>query len=143
VAEGKSKTGLYIGLGCGGLLLLGACCGGIGYFIYAQTDEPAQAAHGFFADLRTGNHQQALQRMSGTYQSTHPLPTFQQNVQQIPALTQHTDVTFSNRSIQNQTAEVSGTLTTAEGSVPVTVSLSQVGEYWYIDTVMVQGQTLQ
>ena len=26
---------------------------------------------------------------------------------------------------------------------PVTVTLSRAGEYWYIDSVMVQGQTLQ
>jgi len=143
MAEGN-KVLKIVGIGCGLLVLLSAC--GIGaclLFVKGQTDAPASASHAFFADLRTGNYQQALQRMNTTYQSTHPLPTFQQSVAQIPALTQQTDSTFANRSVSNQTATMSGTLTSPSGDVPVTVTLSQVGEYWYIDSVMVQGTTLQ
>ena len=142
MAEGK-KVGMWVGIGCGLLLLIGACCGGIGYFVYAQTDAPAQAGHAFFKDLREGNYQQAHQRMSTTYQSTRPLAVFQQNVQAIPALSQSTDSSFSNRQISNGVATLEGTLTTAGGVVPISVQLSQVGEYWYIDSVTVQGIGLQ
>ncbi|MEM9192156.1 MAG: hypothetical protein AAGF12_23490 [Myxococcota bacterium] len=139
----SNKVLKWVGIGCGVVVLLGAC--GIGACVLVlkgATDGPANAAHAFFGDLRSSNYQQALQRMSASYQATHPLPTFQTNVQQIPALTTQTDSTFTNRSISNNTATVSGNLTTAQGDVPVTVNLSKVGDHWYIDSVMVQGQNL-
>ncbi len=142
MAEGN-KALKWIGIGCGVLFLLAAC--GIGacvLVIKTTSDAPAGAAHGFFADLRTGNYQSALQRTNGAYQSSHTLESFQQSVAALPALMQQTDVTLSSRSVNNGTATMSGNLTTPGGDVPVTVTLSQVGEFWYIDSVMVQGQTL-
>jgi len=142
MAEGN-KALKWIGIGCGIFLLLGLCTGG-GVFLMCQSQlgPPVDASASFFADIRRSDYQQALSRMNGTYQGTHPLPTFQQNVQQIPALTQQTGATFNNTSVNNDVATVSGSLSTPNGDVPVTVTLSKSGEHWYIDSVMVQGQTL-
>lgn len=143
MADNK-KVGKYVAIGCGVALLLGCCIGGIGLAVCNNAlSGPADAAHGFFNDLRMGNHQQALTRMNGAYQATHDLTRFQQSVSAIPALTAQSDATFSNRSVVNSGAEVSGTLTTPSGSIPVTVNLTKIGEHWYIDLITVQGQTLQ
>jgi hypothetical protein len=142
MAEGN-KALKWIGIGCGLFLLLGLCAGGgVALMCQSQLGPPVDASASFFADVRRGNYQQALSRMNGNYQTTHPLPTFQQNVQQIPALTQQTGASFNSTSVNNDVATVSGNLTTPTGDVPVTVTLSQVGGAWYIDSVMVQGQTL-
>lgn len=143
MAEGN-KALKWVGIGCLVLFLFGAC--GIGacvFFIKGMTDAPAGQAHGFLADLRTGNYPNALQRMNGSYQATHPLETFQQSVAVIPTLTQSTDATLSERNVSNGVGTMSGHLTTPSGDVPITITLSQAGDHWYIDSVVVQGQTLQ
>ncbi len=141
MAEGN-KTLKWVGIGCGLFVMLGLCATGAVLLIVQSASGPVDATASFFADLRGGNHAQALQRMNGNYQSTHPLPTFQQNVAAIPSLVQQTGASFNSTSVNNNVGTVSGNLSTPTGDVPVTVTLSQVGEYWYIDSVMVQGQTL-
>jgi hypothetical protein len=143
MAEGN-KALKWVGIGCLVLFLFGAC--GIGacvFIIKGMTDAPAGQAHGFLADLRTGNYPTALQRMNGGYQSTHALEAFQQSVAAIPSLTQSTDATLDDRNVSGSGATMSGHLTTPSGDVPITITLSQAGEHWYIDSVVVQGQTLQ
>ena len=145
MAKGKGGAGKWIAIGCAAFVLLGGCCGA-GIFLFMNqmfNSEPAQMARGFFGNVRRGEYDQALLRMNAQYQSTHALPTFQQNVQQLPSLAQQTDATFSSVNISGGTATISGTLTTPSGDAPVDVTLSQQGAYWYIDTVVVQGQLLQ
>ena len=147
----KSNTLKYLAIGCVGLVLLIGCAfggcmlmgGGAAVGVLGAVAAPAQQTKGFFADLRASNHQGALARMSPAYQAAHPLATFQQSVASIPALTQQTDDTISNRSISNAMATMSGSLTTPEGSVPVQVMLTQVGAAWQIDSVVVGGVPLQ
>ncbi len=144
MAQGKGGAGKWIAIGCVGFLLLGGCCGiGAWLFWKTQMDPPASMARGFFGNLRRGEYDQALARMNGQYQSTHPLPTFQQNVQQMPALTQQTDFSADGVDISGEIATVSGSVETAQGGQPVTVMLSKQGEHWYIDSVMVSGTLLQ
>lgn len=146
--SGQNNTLKIVGITCAVITILGVCGVGAcfamgGAAIWGATDAPAKAAHGFFQDLRTGNHQAALQRTNSHYQSTHDLAQFQTNVGAIAALTQQSDSSFSSRNISVGTANLGGTLTTPAGDVPVSVTLSQVGEFWYIDTVTVQGVLLQ
>jgi hypothetical protein len=145
---GQNNTLKIVGITCGVIVALGVCGVGAclamgGAAVWGATDAPAKAAHAFFRDLRTGNHQSALSRMSAHYQSTHDVATFQLNVSTIPALTQQTDSTFASRNITPGSANLTGSLTTASGEAPVVVILSQVGEHWYIDSVTVQGTVLQ
>lgn len=147
----KSNTLKYVAIGCVGLVLLIGCAfggcllmgGGAAVTALGAVSAPAEQTKGFFADLRGRNYQGALSRMSPTYQASHPLATFQQSVDTMPALTQQTDDTISNRSVTNGLATMSGSLTTPGGSVPVTVTLTQSGAAWQIDAVVVGGAPLQ
>jgi hypothetical protein len=92
--EGKSNVGLYIGIGCGVLLLLACCGGGIGYYFLKEGvgafQAPSRYTAGFFEDIRNHSNATALQRMDGAYQGSHDLSAFDQAVQAMPALQQHT-----------------------------------------------------
>ncbi|MFT5354204.1 MAG: hypothetical protein ACI9KE_001407 [Polyangiales bacterium] len=141
----ETKTVLkWVGMGCGTLALLtvmgiGACV----FFIKGATDAPADRSHEFFAHMRSGQQAQALAMMTPEYQATHPLPNFQQAVALLPPIAMQADSTFSNRSVNNSSATMSGFLTTPQGNVPVTVTLNQRVDVWYITSVMVAGQPLQ
>lgn len=143
----KSSPWKWIGIGCGVIVLIGVCIFGACTLcaggIWQATDAPAQAAHGFFADARAQNWQNAYQRMSPSYQSTHTAQTLQAAASQIPAITQQTDSTFTNRQVQNATANLDGHLTTPSGPAPVNVTLSNQGGVWYIDSITVSGMPLQ
>jgi hypothetical protein len=144
MAEGKGGALKWIGLGCGVFLLVAACGVGAAFFACQSLFEaPEGQARGFFADLRAGNYQDALRRTNAPYQSTHTVEAFQLAVSHIPVATQQTDVSFSSRDVNGDTATMIGDLDTPEGAVPVTVTLSRAGEHWYIDSVSVQGQLLQ
>lgn len=143
----KSNTLKYLGIGCVVVVLLGACgIGGCivlgGGAVMGAVAAPAEQTKSFFRDVRARSYQSALSRMSPAYQASHPVATFQQSVEGIPALTQQTDDTISSRSVNNSTATMSGTLTTPTGEVPVTVTLTQNGATWQIDSVVVNGTPL-
>lgn len=140
----KNRTLLYVGIGCGLIVLLATCgVGGCLLFIKSQTDAPANMSHSFFKDVRTGNYQNAFSRMSHSYQQTHTLEQFQQGLAAVPALTQQTEATLTSRNVNDPTATMAGTLSTPSGDVPVSVQLEKNGEHWYIVSVTAGGATLQ
>jgi hypothetical protein len=143
----NQKIVKYVGIGCGVVLLLGCCIGGGAYFACAKfagaLGAPKGQATGFFYDMREGRPEAALQRMSGAYQASHDLARFQQATMTIPAIATQTDTTFNNIQINGGGATVSGTLTTPNGPQPVTVTLSNLGENWYIDSITIGGVPLQ
>lgn len=134
----------YVGIGCGAVLLLSCCIGGVGMYACDNAlSGPADAAKGFFVDMREGRPEAALARMDGAYQNSHDLSTFQQATSAIPAITSQTDTTFNNRQINNSTGVVSGHLTTPMGDQPVQVTLTKVGDFWYINSIVVANVPLQ
>jgi hypothetical protein len=144
MAEGQGSAVKWIALGCGLFVLVGAC--GIGAALVAFgniEDAPQGQARGFFVDLRAGRYQDALARTNAVYQSTHTVEGFSASVAAIPAATQQTDVQFTNNTVTGTSANMGGNLITPSGAVPITVALSRVGEHWYIDAVVVEGQPLQ
>jgi hypothetical protein len=142
-----NSTLKWIGIGCGVLVVLGLCIGGIVAVIATTalqaTEAPADAARGFFADLRGNDFDSALRRTGAAYQALHDVNTFRASVAQQPALTTQTDVTFTSRRVDNASATMSGNLSTPSGDIPVTVTLTQAGEHWYVESVTVQGQPLR
>jgi hypothetical protein len=144
--EGKSNVGLWIGIGCGVLLMLACCGGGVAYYVFKEGmgafTAPQRHSIGFFEDIRNHGNANALRRMDGVYQSTHDLAAFDQAVASIPALQQHTNASFSSFNIQNDVATVAGSLDTPQGPVPVEVLLVKGGEFWYLSRVTVGGQVL-
>ena len=141
----ETKTILkWVGIGCGGMVLLAAL--GVAsclFFIKGVTDEPADRSHQFFAHLRANDLVQAHAMMSPEYQATHPLPKFQQSVALLPPLVMQADSTLTNRSVSNGSATMGGFLTTPQGNVPVSVTLSHRADVWYITSVTLAGQMLQ
>ena len=134
----------YVGIGCGAVLLLSCCLGGIGMYACGNAlSGPKGAATGFFKDVREGRPEAALARMDAAYQNSHDLATFQQATAAIPAIASQTDTTFSNIQISNSTGTVSGTLTTPAGDQPVQVTLTKAGDYWYIDSIVVANVPMQ
>jgi hypothetical protein len=115
---------------------IGTCSGAI----YLGTKAPADATHAFFADLRAGNAAGAFARTSPEFQAAHP--NFAGSLAAVPVLVQHTDATISSRNVNNFNAEMSGTLTTPAGAVPVQVSLVSGPQGWVITGVAVNGVPL-
>lgn len=149
--SGGSNTWKYVGIGCGVAALLSICavggcfaCGAAGIGgIVAATEAPATASHGFFSDVRGHDLAHAYGRMSDTYRATHPAAAFEAAVVGTPGLSEHTDATFNNRSINGGTATLSGTLDSPSGALPVSVVLHDAGGgTWQIDSVTVSGRPL-
>lgn len=138
----KNKTLMYVGIGCSVLAVLALACGGGFYACWSKLAEAKPYAHAFLADLREANYPSALQRMDGPYQSRHNVQSFQGAVAQVPALTTHTDATMNNFNTINGVTTVTGSLTTATGSVPIQLVMTKLEENWYIQSVTVNGQPL-
>ncbi|MCS6798530.1 MAG: hypothetical protein NZ898_08365 [Myxococcota bacterium] len=127
----------WIGIGCGIAGLL-ACLGVGGCLacVYFATKGPADVAHGFLADLRSGNDVGAWQRMSPAYRASHSLDAFRAQIAMTPGLREHTDATLGSRSIDMvRGADIGGTLHTPQGDVPVRFQLGLVDGSWFIDRV--------
>ena len=131
----RSGSYRWLALGCGALILISVCgIVGVVLLIESNVSEPANAARGFFLDVRARNSAQALQRMSPTYQSTHDLSRFQIDVAAIPALATHQEETILTNDIDGRTATIEATLATPNGPTPVTVTLTPLGDHWYVES---------
>ena len=131
------RSGAYrwIALGCGGLIVVSVCAiVGLVLIIQGSATEPANAARGFFADVRARNYAQALQRMSPSYQSTHDVSRFQTDIAAVPALSMHTDESILQNDVGSTTATIEATLDTATGPTPVTITLTKIGDHWYVES---------
>ena len=88
----------------------------------------------------------AYQRCSASYRARVPREDFAVLVSRHPALAHNTDSTFASRSIQNDTARISGTLTGSGGEKePVAYGLVKEGGGWKIVSIrfeMEEGEKL-
>lgn len=150
--DGEGNNTLkYVGIGCAVLALLGLCgigscltCAGAGVGgIMMAVEAPAEAAHGFLRDVRSGNPAGAYARTSPAFRAAHPEAEFAARLAAMPALTSATDATLSNRNVHGSTATMAGTLDGPSGPVGnVSIELSSVGDAWSIDAVTVDGMPL-
>jgi hypothetical protein len=145
----NSNTLKYVGIGCGIAALLGLCgvgacaaCAGAGIGgVMVAVEAPAEQAHGFLRDARTGNPSAAYARMNSTYRSLHGEAEFAARLAAFPALTSATDATLSSRNVNGPTATMRGTLDGASGSLgTVSIELVSEGELWSITAIDVNGQ---
>lgn len=106
----------WIGLGCTGCLtvtvLFAALIGG---GIYFMSQGPVQAVRAQLGEIRNGNLDAAYARFSEAGRAQLSREQFELLVDVHPGLKDNTDSTFLNRSIQNDTATLSGTLTALGG----------------------------
>lgn len=126
-----------IGIGCLVFAILGGLCG-VGCWMFCQQvtggKDDAQA---FLAEIRAGDYAAAHRRMAPHYQQTHDVNAFQQAVMTFPALTSHTDATFTSFQVRNGVHDLSGTLTTPTGPIPITVVLGGGGGTYAVTGLVV------
>ena len=123
--------------GCGGcvllvILLFAALGGGVFY----ATRGPVEAARAQLDDIRAGRLDAAYDRFSASYRARLSREQFAELVAKHPALKNNADSTFTNRSIENDTARVSGSLTGSGGEKePVAYGLVKEGGGWKIASI--------
>lgn len=131
----KPKRGplVWILVGCFGLLILGgAGIGGIVYLVYSMTKPPADATHAFFDKINAGDLDTAYANASAGFRASVTPEDFRSMFKGMRV----SDVTLSQRNIQNNVATMSGTVTVeGEGSMSLTVELVQNGEAWEVEAI--------
>jgi hypothetical protein len=100
---------------------------------------PVAAAQAQLDEIRKGNLAAAYARTTVSYQAAHPLSAFAAFVERHPALKSNTDVAFTSRSVEDDTAKLSGTLTHSSGTESVVYSLVEQEGAWKISGLAVGG----
>lgn len=144
MAEGN-KVYLFLGIGCGVLLLLLGCCAGGGYLAYRSVAASLPFAQAFVHDVQGGDYASALQRMDGTCQSQWTADQLRQQIeQQMPELPASNEfqVTGMNGENTNWTvdAAVWGDST---GRQDIVLTLRGEGDHYYVQRVQTPTATIQ
>ena len=121
-------------------MLLGI--GLIGGAAFYMTGDAVAVVRAQLKDLRGGDVDGAYARLSQSYRARMSRPAFEAFVSRHPGLKENSDSTFWNRSVKNQTAELSGLLSAASGTRErVTYQLVKEGGTWKISGIEVDGDT--
>jgi len=122
----------WLGIGCGGLVLL-AIVGGTGIFFLVRslTTGPEAVAREFCAAAASGDYARAHDYFSAPLKESQPLEAFTASVQSTPSLFDIVDTSFTERSIGLAGAKLTGTATLRAGTtVPASFTLAKEGELW-------------
>ena len=124
----------YVGIGCGGLLLLLVAFVAITYFAVTRlTAEPERVAREFLAATAAGDYARAHGHFSAPLKEAQPLDVFTAAVRSRPSLFDVADTSFSSRSIDTSVAKLEGTVTLKAGTeVPASFSLVQENGRWVL-----------
>ena len=140
----KGRGPIFWGLTgcCGCLLLVLLGIGLIGGAAFYMTGDAVAVVRAQLKDLRGGDVDGAYARLSQSYRARMSRPAFEAFVSRHPGLKENSDSTFWNRSVKNQTAELSGLLSAASGTRErVTYQLVKEGGTWKISGIEVDGDT--
>ena len=140
--EGGSNTWRYVGIGCGIAALIGACvvgscfaCAGAGIGAgMVAFEAPVETTRTFMTAVRANDSATAYAQMSTAYTLTHSQADFETALTSVPELAASTEQSISQRSIQQGSAVMGGTLEGPMGG-RFEVTLHQEGEAWKIDDV--------
>jgi len=128
---------LWVGIGCGGcllsvILLFAVIGGGVFYF----TQGAAQGVEDHLEALRSGEHDAAYEMLSESYRARLTPEDFARMLIEHPSLAANQSSSFSSRSVDNDTARLSGTLTSETGGVePVVFELVKELGAWHISDI--------
>ncbi len=129
-----------VGITCLVFVILGGLCG-VGCWMFCQSVTAGKDdAHAFLAEIRAGNYTAAHGRMAPHYQTTHDVNAFQAAVATFPELTSHTDATFNNFQVNNGVHNISGSLATPTGPVPITIVLTGGAGTYGITGLVINGR---
>jgi len=127
---------------CGCLLLLLIGIGLIGGAAYFMTGDAVAAARSQLHELKSGDIDAAYARLSSSAQARMSKAAFEAFVSRHPGLRENTDSTFWSRSVKNDTATLSGLLTSASGTRErVSYELVKEGGTWKISSIDVEGDS--
>ena len=138
--KGKSPF-FWIAAGCSGcllmvLLLVGVIAGGAFYMTSGATD----VVRAQLEDLRAGRTEAAYDKLSAEYRASVSREAFAAFVARHPALKDNADSTFMSRSVNNNRAQISGSLKAGSGATEsVAYRLSKEGGQWVIEDIEVEG----
>jgi Domain of unknown function (DUF4864) len=134
-APQKSNVGKIV-LACGGCLVLF-----VGFFVvvgggaYQLTKGAADATHAHVQKVRDGDVKGAYEDLSQSLKDLNTVEQFEAFVAEHPRTYKSTDMTLNNRNVNNNEAQVSGTVTGPEGDAAVTFTLHQDGEVWRVSGI--------
>jgi hypothetical protein len=138
--KGRSPV-FWIATGCSGCLVLvvafvGLIVGGV----YFATQAPAAAVRRHLEDLKAGKVDAVYEATSESFKAARDLRAFKRMVSRHPGLNAYADSTFLQRSVDNDVATLSGTLTSTSGAKEaVTFRLVKEGGSWRIADIRFTG----
>jgi hypothetical protein len=147
-ARSGRSAWFWVGLGCGGLLLVGLLVGGgIGFAVYKGVktlQAPGAEVKAMLADTRSGNLDAAYARLAPAYQAEVSKEEFQAFSAKHATFSQNADSGFSNVQIQNDTATLGGSLKSVEGvSEDASFKLVRQAGAWRVTDIEVGGERPQ
>jgi hypothetical protein len=149
-AEARSGRSVWfwVGIGCGGLLLIGLLIGGgiafLAYRGYQAFQAPTAEVKAHLADVKAGNLDAAYARLAPAYQSEVSKEELQAFAAKHAVFAQNADSTFSSVQIQNETATLGGSLRGADGTrEDASFKLVSQGGAWKITDIEVGGERPQ
>lgn len=137
VRQGKGPL-FWILTGCCGCLLLClflmVLAGG---GLYLTTKAPTDAAHQVLSQIGQGDADAVYNDLDESMRAAMTADDFKTMIQANPALAEFQDVTFWKRSVTNNRATLSGTVTTRSGgSVPITIELVRNDGQWKVTSIV-------
>ena len=124
------KVAKIVGGGCLGLIVLFGLIFGV---VFYATSGITDAADNFFAAVADGEYEAAQEFTSQRLRETTS-PADLEEFAQANRIGNVTDTSWSSRSIENNTGQVTGTVETASGAViPMTILFVSEGDEWRID----------
>lgn len=131
---GTKKILLIVaGVGLLFVLLVGGIGGGIFWLVWKATAEPTRVAREHLEAINQGDYPRAYNQLSSALKADLSQERFTEVVTQNPQVFKTTDITFSNRKIDNDVCTLRGTVTNPEGGkTPIRVTLVKEGGEWRI-----------
>lgn len=122
----------WVGIGCGGLVLLAIVAGaGIFFLVRTLTAGPEEVAREFCAAAAAGDYARAHDYFAAPLKESQPLDVFTASVRANPSLFDIVDTSFTDRSIDLAGAKLAGTATIKAGTtIPVSFTLAREGDEW-------------
>jgi len=115
------------------LLLVGGIGGGIFWLVWKATAEPVRVTREHLDAINKEGYPRAYSLLSASLKAELSLEDFTNHVRANPQIFKTSDVTFSNRKIDNDVCTLRGTVTSTEGGkTPVRVTLVKEGGEWRI-----------
>ncbi len=102
------------------------------FFALSATSAPTNAARTFVQDMANNQPDQAYSLTSQAFHQQNSPNILSGLLTQYPDITKISDITLNNRTVTNNTAEISGTVTTSTGTYPVDVKLINESGGWKV-----------